>query len=190
MFEIVCVLVMFQTVSARPAPHSFVFRLFVTVLKRCVYVSLCVYSDIPNGCPWCFFFTVPDRNAGFPLGQHERTGRTGGQTGGPGQTDCRTVGQTDGSGGRPADGGPEYSLPARLELECASGSDRSRTGGPPAASGLASLAVVQTTAVRWWPGTSVSPAVTRKSAAGPGLWPCSIFRRAGLWPCSIFRPPT
>jgi hypothetical protein len=50
---------------------------------------------------WCFFFTG---NTGFPLGQHERTGRTGGQTGGPGQTDCRTAGQTDSSGGRR--GGP------------------------------------------------------------------------------------
>ena len=68
-----------------------------------------------------FLFTGPDRNARLP-GQHERTGRTGGQTGGPGQTDSpsRTVGvvgQTDGSGGRPADGGLGqkyywYSLPA------------------------------------------------------------------------------
>ena len=50
---------------------------------------------------WCFFFTG---NTGFPLGQHERTGRTGGQTGGPGQTDCRMAGpgQKDSSGGRAA----------------------------------------------------------------------------------------
>ncbi len=57
--------------------------------------------------PWNFFFAGPDRNTGFPLGQHERTG---GQTGGQvGRSDRPG---TDGSGGWPADGGPEYSMPA------------------------------------------------------------------------------
>ncbi len=62
--------------------------------------------------PVVFRFYWPGSKHRLPLGQHKRTG---GQTGDKGQTDGRMVGQpeTDGSAGRPADGGLEYSMPAR-----------------------------------------------------------------------------
>jgi hypothetical protein len=73
------------------------------------------------------FFTGPDRNTGFPLGQHERTGRTGGQTGG--QADRRSDGRTDGRLGQAAREwwtGVLYAGLACLDLECATSSNRSR----------------------------------------------------------------
>ena len=67
-------------------------------LIRCLFFQNRVF--IVNSQTVSAMCCRPDGNTSFPLGQHERTGRTGGQTGGPGQTNCRTVGQTDGSGGR------------------------------------------------------------------------------------------
>ena len=95
----------------------------------------CVYSDTSHGGKQVTVFRFGPVKKKYPF--DERTGRTGGQTG-----------QTDGSGGRPADGGPEYSMPAR----------------PDSNLGLQPLAGPGQPAVSGW---NLTVTVTRTSAAGP-----------------------
>ena len=143
---------------------------------NCVYMVMCESVSARPARHYLVFRSFHFKSfAGFH--STSARGAPGGQTGGQGQTDCRTVGQTDGWVGRPSDGGPEYSLPAWLELGRASGYDRSRA----------------TRAACQWAQptrTAVSGPVELDAASWRWQWSRPPASRAGLWPCSIFRPPT